>query len=225
MIILDLKTESIVQVGDLFTVDCSRTALASGDEVDSISLDIGEGFSEIFNKDTMPDSKHVFLVFDAAGTKTLTVKAISGAGEKTTTRDILVLTEEEDRLFSSDEDLLLHEENIHSLLRHGKATFKNIHRLAQKEILRELNEKYPSKNLTKESLVKLEQVRAWSKYLTLHYIYESNIKSADDFHVEKSKTYYDLADFARNNVPISVDTDGDGKEDETLSFRTMGIKL
>lgn len=224
MILLDLKTESIAQVNDLFRVDCTRVKCSDESEADLIEVDLGDGFVVVYNGD---DATHKYVdhAFSTTGDKEVTVRATKDEETLTTTRTIKIVSEDEDRLFSSDEDLLLHEEAIHELLRAGKNTFKNIHRLAQGEIIRDLRERFPSKDLSKDSLVEIEQVRAWSKYLTLHYIFESNVRTVDDIHVEKSQTYLTLANTAKNNVPLKVDTDGDGKADTITSFSTIGLSL
>lgn len=220
MIIIDAKFEPIVQVDDMFRIDCSMTKYADGETINKIEVDMeGGGVYQV-----MPEG-YLDYAFETAGEKTISIKATSGAESKTVTKTIEVITEAEDKLFSGDQDLLLHEEAIHELLRPGKRTFKNVHRLAQQEILRDLKERFPDEDLSKTSLVEIDQVKAWSKYLTLHYIFESNVRSVDDIHVEKSQTYKSLAEVARKNVPLKLDTDGDGKEDLRTTFSSLRLTL
>ena len=222
MIILDVKFESLVQVNDATRIDCSRSS-----EVDSLEIDLGGGYMPFYDGENLTDRFFDFAIESANESNLIKVRATKGAETKEKTISIKSVTEEEDGLFSSDEDLLDHEEDIHRLLRPGKMTFKNIHRLAQKEIVRDLNERNPKllESLTKASIVEKEQVRAWSKYLTLHYIFESNVRSTDDFHVEKSRNYLDMAHRAAASVSIKTDLDGDGKTDSIESFSSIGLSL
>lgn len=233
MIINDFKTESIVQVNDLFRVDCSKVMLASGFEVDLIEIDLGEGdgFVEVYNRTTAESNdsyevkKYLDAIYNTSGEKTVTVKATSGVDVVSKAKTITVLSEEEDNLFSSDEDLVTHEEAIFELLREGKNSFKNIHRLAQQDILLYLQERYPDEDITKSSLVDITQVRSWSKFLTLYYIFQSNVNTTDDIHQTKAQLYKGLAEDALDSSVIALDLDGDGEEDTQENMFSIGIRL
>lgn len=233
MIINDFKAESIVQVNDLFRIDCSRVMLLSGFEVDliEVELDTGLGFTEVYNRTTAESDssyevkKYLDAIYDSAGEKTITVRATSGGDVKQAIKTVTVLTEVEDSLFSGDEDIVTHEESIYELLREGKNSFKNIHRLAQQDILLYLNERYPDEDLTKDSLVDKTQVRSWSKFLTLYYIFQSNVNTIDDIHNQKAELYKKLAEDALDSAVIALDLDGDGEEDTQENMFSIGITL
>ena len=67
--------------------------------------------------------------------------------------------------------------------------------------------------LTAADIYDLEEVKEWSKYLTLSLIYKSVQGEVDDIYGIKSKGYMDMADRQRQRATIRLDLNQDGTVD------------
>ena len=68
-------------------------------------------------------------------------------------------------------------------------------------------------------------MRSWSKFLTLYYIFQSNVNTIDDIHNQKAELYKKLAEDALDSAVIALDLDGDGEEDTQENMFSIGITL
>lgn len=149
---------------------------------------------------------------------------------RTITREIQVVSELSDRLFSSDDKLRKHEADIMRYVPEGRATFKDVHRRAQTLILAWLDtEGYIDNRGLKLTLARLtdtEEVTEWATMMALRLIFESIKNAKDDVFSEKAKKYQGLEDFYRNRATIKVDLNRDGTADpiiERLDIRSCSV--
>ena len=214
-----------VQVGEKFRIDCTQTFLHPGDhnlQTMTITLD-GQTFDILTNK-------YLDFAFSTAGSKTITVDVVhSGQGHPAVqeTATIEVVTAASENLFSEDSDLISHEPDILSYLHEYKADYRYAHRLAQESILNSLDEANvrdsDGNRLTSAAIVDVEEVRYWSKYQALAFIFEALSNQVDDIFSEKAARYRALRDSAKNRAVIRFDQDGDGVADEEVTFRTTRL--
>lgn len=142
---------------------------------------------------------------------------------------LTLVTEAEDYLFSSDVDLVKHEEEIFKFLPKGRSSFIYKHRRAQELILEDFNERgvtnTDNEKLTKADFVDIEEVRDWSIALTLSLIFADNSNVIGDTFSIKAEEYNSAALRHRDRAFTRVDLDGDGIIDkgETVSYQTKDI--
>lgn len=209
--------EPIVQVDDKTRIDATKSFVT--DDQQSISLvKIKPASAESFI--TVTTNKYLDWQYSASGNHTITVHVEAGAASASAliTRTISVLTEASDKLFSTDQDLKLHEPDILKWVQDGRTSFKDVHRRAQTLILKWLDkEGYVDSNndpFTKAAIVDIEEVKQWSTFLVLKLIFEGLSNATDDIFHEKAKRYSGkMAEFRKKSL-LRIDVDGDGVVDE-----------
>jgi hypothetical protein len=123
-----------------------------------------------------------------------------------------------DYLFSQDGDLMAHEPDIMKWVTHGRSSFINVHRRAQKLIMNWIDEKgyvntFGDKYI-KRDIVDISEVNVWSTYLTLKLIFQGLSNSIDDIFDRKAGIYESLENGAKQRVALRLDVDKDGVADE-----------
>lgn len=222
-----LKMESTVQENDKTRLDGSKSFTSTPDAAITlmeIEPSSGSGFLDITS------NQYLDWQYSTEATETVSLRITTAAGGPTTvTQDIKVVSAATDKLFSNDQDLVLHEPDILQWVRKGRHSFLDVHRRAQDRIIAKLAElKFTDTNgdrLTKDAIIDIDEVRQWSTFLTLQLIFEGISNATDDIFSEKAKHYRQLKENALNMGLIRLDTDGDGSIDgsEKLEFRTRGL--
>lgn len=117
-------------------------------------------------------------------------------------------TPETDYLFSSDQDLLAEEPDILKWVSKGRSTHLSVHRKAQQHIIDWLNRNgyrdIDGESLTKWAVVDLDQVRLWSSYMALKFIFSGIKNAVDDVFGEKASAYEKLEVMARQRAVIEL---------------------
>lgn len=121
---------------------------------------------------------------------------------------VQVLTPETDFLFSTDQDLIAEEADVMKYPPKGRASFLNVHRKAQQHIVDWLDRNgYRDESgakLTKWHLPDRGQVRLWSSYMALKFIFQGVQNAVDDVFSEKAKTYEGLEIVSRNRAVLEL---------------------
>jgi len=141
--------------------------------------------------------------------------------------EIEIKTEQEDCLFSDDNDLVEHEHDILEWLPEGRSSFIYVHRRAKSRIFAWLEERgfrdCNGKPFTKEDVFKREEFKEWSTFLALRLIFNFVSNSNGDIYQEKYREYCKFEADARTRM-YSLDIDGDGVQDKnehgSVSLRT-----
>lgn len=132
-----------------------------------------------------------------------------------------VYTEKGDALFATDSDLVNEEHDVLKWVQSGRATYLNIHRAVQDDVLNWLDQQgyvdTNDKKYTKFAIVDISEVRTWAKYLALNKIYSGIFNAKDDVFKQKADLYDTKALSARSRAIIRLDVDGDGKADPESS--------
>lgn len=214
MIFPQLKTEPTVQVGDKTRIDASGTFI-SPDQDDITKIEVRP--TALADYIDVTSRMYLDWVYNVAGTYEITVRITTGTGldEETATlaKDIVIVSAEDDRLFSNDNDLLAHEGDLYRWLREGRASYLDVHRLAQELILEDLAKRnitnIDGSRVTKDQVNDLREVREWSKFLTLSLIFKSVTNEVNDFFISKARDYAESARAAaeRATVRLKKDTD------------------
>lgn len=228
------ELEGVVQVNDKTRIDATKSFISKGEAAITlveIDPDGTTGFIDV----TGSSSKDWYLDWEYAtdGTTTVSVRITTDGAPVTETYSIEVLSVADDALFSTDQDIISIEPNILKFngggARDGRATFLDMHREAQKQILDWINERgYRNTDdtpITKDQLIEIDDVRKWSKYLALSFIYRGLSNSVDDVHDLKSRRYMSEAFEARSRATIRIDFNKDSSitSDEINNFKTVEL--
>lgn len=222
MIFPKLKTEYVVQVNDRTRLD-ARDTFVSPDEADitliEIQAEIGGQFLDITSE------RYIDWQYDDAQVETITLRVTTDAAPTTITKNIQVLSESEDNLFSSDADLIQYEGDILNYVREGRDSYLDKHRASQKIILDELDSakvwKRDGSRYTAADLVDIQDFKQWSIFLTLQLIFEGLSNAVDDIFNRKASKYQTMAIDAKSRGVLRLDYNGDGTIDD---FEKTDIK-
>lgn len=222
MIFPILKSDLIVQVGDKLRLDSSKTFITPDEAAISfieIEPDTGLGFFDVTT------SGYLDWVYVASGDKTATLRVTTDAVTETIELDISCLTSAQDKLFSGDNDLIGHESKIYDYLPKEYSSFNHLHRSSQSVILDSLTqrgyEKATGVPLTKADIFNVDEVKQWSKFLTLSTIFSASSNEVNDFFSVKAQQYKELAERSAQRAYLTLDTDQDG-DPETQINLTVG---
>lgn len=220
-----LHLERVLQVDDKTRLDASGTFISGATET-VLSVEIkpeaSGSYVDVYN--TNQSKWFLDWAYETDGIKTVEVKVTTDLGFKSKTYEIIVLSEDDDCLFSDDNDLYTIEPTIRKYLPSGKNSFKYVHREAQTLIISYLDEqriwKIDNTIFTKEDIASItdlefkKQFREWSKYQTLLLIFESLQVGNDDIFQEKKLDYEKQMLIHRNRSSLRLDKDKDGIVDE-----------
>ena len=232
MIFPNIFTEEILQIKDKTRLDSTgsfRLDMAPTITDILIEPEAGAGFTSVFNGG---DSRKWLMdwAYITNGAKIVTVKIIDeNAAEYTESDTIMVLSEEDDHLYSNDSELVAIEHDIRKYIPKGRNTWKDKHRLAQTFIVDHLNDdgitNTSGDRLDKYAIVDIEEVNEWSKYRTLFYIYEDIKVNAEDVSNEKAQKYKLMAENSAEKAFIRLDTSGDGEEDTKVASIVTRLRV
>lgn len=215
MIFPHLKTEKILQVNDQTRLSAEKTLVNDGDVINTITITPENGEAAINVLDN--DNYSLDWVYKTAGLKNVVVTI---NGTETISSEILVVTENEDKLFSNDEDLVGIESDILNYCNSGRVTHLDRHREAQRHIFSQLYARgvrdVDGNRIGKDNILDTQELKEWSKYYTLYLIYNDNKNDPEGILAEKSKLYKSLAENASTDRQfIKLDLDNDGESEET----------
>lgn len=226
MLFPNIEIEKTVQTNDKTRLDARKTFVTPDEAAISlleIEPESGSGFI------TVTSAKFLDWEYASTGDKTVTVRLTTDGSPVTKSKTITVVDEATDALFSSDAELVGHEPDILKYVRAGRSTFLDVHRAAQDRILGWLDEHKiwdtDGERLTKEAVVKVDEVNDWSKFLTLQLIFEGLSNDTDDIFSEKSKRYARLVEEARNRSVIRLDRNGDAAADINEAVEMRSARL
>jgi hypothetical protein len=122
-----------------------------------------------------------------------------------------VVTPATDLLWSSDQDLVLHEPDVLKWVPEGRSSFLNVHRKSQTAILEWLDairiHRSDGSRLMKQDLLVTTDVKELSTYYTLHFIYRGLQNKPDDVFALKAQDYMDLVLETKGRGRIQADMD------------------
>lgn len=215
-----IEVQSKAQVGDGVRINASKTFInGDSDDIVSVFITPEAGEDEIDVNHQEQSNWYLDWVYEDAGTKTVTLRVISGTGINevivTRTATIEVVTAATELLFSSDDDMRVIEPDILKWLPLGYTNWNHVHRLAQKNILEWLDEqryfKIDGTAWSAEDLVDRTQVRKLSLFMALEIIFNSLSNQPDDIYAVKSAYYAGKKKAAMDRGYLKLDFDGDGE--------------
>lgn len=213
-----LEVEPTVQVDDKVRLNAAKSFVTQDESaISAIKIDPTGSAGFI----TVTDDEYLDWSYSASGTYNIKLRVEAGAASASAqiTKAVSIVTSASDHLFSTDQDLKLHEPDILKWVEDGRASFLNVHRRAQTIIIKWLDkEGYTDVNgdpFTKAAIVDIEEVKQWSTYLALRLIFEGLSNAVDDLFWSKSKIYKGREVEWRDRALLRLDTDGDGTVEDT----------
>lgn len=233
-----LEVESIVQVNDKTRLDATKSFVTKGnDDIQKVEIcpeyiDVSSEFIDI----TSPRASDWFLDWLYTGVS----RSVTAKLRVTTTEAVLLVDSvysefsktiavkvaADDMLFSGDDDIKALEPDILKWVPDGRASWLNVHRAAQEKIMDALNkmgiEDSDGLALTAADVVDLDEVKFWSRDLTLALIFKGVQNIKDDVFAEKAKFYFGEASKATSRAKLRLDLDHDGEieKSESIGFRS-----
>ena len=215
MIFPTLEIEEKLQVNDKTRIDATKS-FTTPDEASITLIEIepssGDGFIDVTS------TKYLDYSYSTDGNKTISVRVTTDGSPTVLSKTLNVLSLADDRLFSSDSELLPYEPDILNYVRAGRNSYLDVHRAAQDRIIKWLDEHriwdVEGNRLDKNDIIDLEEVNDWSKFMTLKFIFEGLSNATDDIFHEKALRYKQMEIEARNRAAFRLDRDNDGTEEE-----------
>lgn len=229
-IFVDIKSPKTTQVDDKFRIS-AKDSFVSKDEAAVSLVQIRPSDSDNFIDVTGSDSDDWYLdwAYTTDGAKNISVRITTDGSPVTETKSVTVLSEGDDKLFSTDEQLVLIEPDILKYIPQGRNSWKNIHRLAQSEILEWLYTngylKTNGKRLTKDEVINVDEVSYWSRYIVLRYIFRSLSNAIDDIYAQKAELYENWEHHWRHKSVLKLDWNGDGEQGDYESRNLTSVGL
>lgn len=224
MIFLNCIRESLIQVGDKTRIDVSKS-FVSGSGITDILIkpEATESFISVFN--TNQDKWFLDWAYSTSQDKTISVQATDGFNTVSQDFAISVISEVDDNLYSSDEEIFSLESELKRYIPQGKNSYKNIHREAQSRILNYLDRKRiwnkDGGPYTKDQLNLTGELSKWSLYECLYIIYTDLFISVGDKFAEKINQYRDLRNTERDRGSLRVDSDNSGTIEPYSEIRDL----
>lgn len=226
----NLHYEATLQVNDKTRLDASSSYVDKSEAaLTSIEIEpeAAAGFISVFDA----NSNNWYLDYQYAtdGAKAVTVRVDNGSGPVTATFTINVLTAADDRLFSTDQDLLAVRNDILKYLPEERNSFLNVHRKAQELIIADFDERgitdFEGNKLTKADVVDLSEVNEWSTYLALKLIFEDLSNAIDDVFERDAQRYMSEMLKHRDRSFLRLDLNNDGNLDlgEGVRMKSLGL--
>jgi len=207
-----IKSDDQVFTGDKIRFDFAESflapALAFAPISHEASIDGGITYYNVTQK------KSVDWIFSATGPMTLTLRLnTTQPASQTYTKTIQVVDLIGANLFSKDADLYQYETDIDQYLPKKWSSWNMVHFAAQKYILDWLDEKrifaFNETKYTASDLLDKAEVRQFSIFKTLEFIYEANSKIVGDLFSVKSAGYRLLANEKASRSQITLDYNKD----------------
>lgn len=222
-----LETEDVVQVKDKTRLSAIKSYIKKGAPAIS-KVQIKPEASESFIDVTGSSYKDWFLdwQYETAGAKIATLEITTGTGGgavvETFDSTFEVITVADDKLLSSDKDLVALETDILKYVPAGRSSFLNAHRRARDLILDWLDAiriwRDNGQKLTKDDIAVTDDLRQLSVYQALEIIFMGISNKVDDVFFIKARSYRSLQLDLKNRGRIQASfAKTDDNDDETVS--------
>lgn len=201
-----------VQISEKVRIDVSKTFAYSGRSISSIVV---KPVSEGSDSYDVTSDGYLDIAYDSAGDKTIHVTLTLDNGDTVAlAKNITVVSEATENLFSVDPELISHEPDILNYLPSMFSDYRYIHRLSQDRIMTILDERgitdKDGERMVASDVKDIEECNDWSKFLALQYIFESLSNAIDDIFHEKAMRYREMSKQASNRAFLRLDYDKDG---------------
>tara|TARA_Y100001937_G_scaffold38865_2_gene55293 strand:- start:3232 stop:3930 length:699 start_codon:yes stop_codon:yes gene_type:complete len=206
-----------VQISEKVRIDVSKTFAFSGRSISSIVVKPEHDKDPSYD---VTNAGFLDVAYDSAGIKTIHVTlTLDNADTIALAKEITVVSEATENLFSFDSELLSHEPDLMNYLSEPYCDYRYAHRLAQSRIMAILDERgitdTDGNRIVAADVKDIEECNDWSKFLALQYIFESLSNAIDDIFADKANRYKQMVTQASNRAYLRLDYDSDGTLEST----------
>lgn len=169
-------------------------------------------------------------VYVSAEAKVVRLEIFDGTNTEILEKDLFVVNDAEDMLFSSDKDLTSYEPDILQWLPDGKSTFNYAHRTAQTNILEWLDAirvwKKDGERVEKQDILRINDVKQMSIFWTLAIIFMGIRNQNEDVFLAKASEYMKKVEMIKGRGRIQIDINGNGtlEKEEMLDLKSFRIR-
>jgi hypothetical protein len=225
-----IKCDDEVFSNDKIRINVSESFLAEGFSFTptvshEISVDAGVTWYDVSTK------KGLDWIFSSAGTKTISLRINTTApSTQVFTKDITVLDISTANLFSKDFDLYVHEPEIDQYKPKKWSSWNIVHKRAQDWIIDWLDEKgmmaQDGSKYAAADIMDKQQVKQFSVYKTLQFIFEGNSNIVGDLFSVKAAKYMELANTKSSRAILDLDYNKNTVADvyEKTSLQTIVVR-
>ena len=219
--------QSKVQISEKVRIDVSKTFAFPGRSISTIVIKPDNSQDDSYD---VTSNGYLDIAYPSEGTKTIHVTlTLDNAETVALAKDITVVTESNENLFSTDPELISHEPDVCNYLPEHSADYRYCHRLAQDRIMTIIDERGITDNdgnrLTSADVKDIEECNDWSKFLVLQYIFESLSNAVDDIFHEKAMRYREMVKQASSRAFLRLDYDNDGTLESTERGSTVSGRI
>lgn len=212
-----LELEQTVQINDKTRLNAVKSYVSKGESAITLVRIKPESTGSFVTVSASPVLAKDFYLdwqYTTSGVKTVTLEITTNGSPVTFTDTIEVVSASDDKLFSSDKDLMAIEPDVLKWIPVGRNSFLNVHRASQKLILDWLDSiriwRTDGTKLTKADLSLTDDLKQLSIYTTLELIYMGISNKVDDVFLAKAKEYRSKAFEVKQRGRIQADFDGSG---------------
>jgi hypothetical protein len=228
-----LELENTVQVNDKTRLNAGKSFASKGSPAISlirIKPESTESFIQVSGTGITQKDWLLDWQYQTSGTKTVELEiTLTGGSPQVFTKTISVITAADDKLWSSDQDLVAKEHDILQWVPAGRNTFLNVHREAQKKILNWLDEirvwKYDGTKLTKTDLNYTDDLKELSINWTLALIFGSIYNKPDDVYYQKMENYMSAVESCKLRGRIQADFNNSGALESTDNQDMRSLRM
>lgn len=221
MLFPKIDTDILIQINDMFRISAVNSFATAGEEITEVNIYpdfVGNpaGVYDVYEIEQ--DCWHIDWAYEVAGDYSIKLEIKTATETKEIIHEIKAMTEEEDNLLSTDQDVYGYENELKRYLPEGRNSWKYIHRKAQEEILDYLyrNGKLSEEDtaITKDQLKPESKLTKWSTFEAMILIYQDLKTSNAEAFNEKLVDYSAKRNEARKRYIIEFDSNRDGQIDE-----------
>ncbi len=214
--------DSLVQLQDMFRIDAKDSFFTSGEVLTEVNIypDHANNPGTVFNVfvEDEPECWYLDWAYETDGEYTVRVELKTASLDKSIDYTVKAITEEEDNLLASDNDLFGYENELKDKKLEGRNSWKYAHRKAQEEIVQFLykNGKFNSDGtpITKDQLKTESKLNMWATFEAMLIIFQDLKTSNSAAYNEKLADYSEKRGEAREIYIIKFDADKDGDIDQ-----------
>lgn len=226
------ELEGTAQIGDKTRLDATKTFATKGEaDITLVEIDpTGEGTFIDVTGESHDDWYLDWIYSGPSNVLSPVLRVTTDGAPQIFTKTINIVSADEEKLFSTDDDIKALEPDVMKYVPEGRASWIAVHRSAQSKILDTINKmgirSTDGSLITKDQIIDIDEVRYWSRDLTLSLIFMLSQNSKDDFFAEKAKHYADEADAAKARAVLRLDFNKDGTQSvgESYDFTARDLR-
>lgn len=227
-----MSFDKIVQVNEKVRFDLTKSFAPKGaSAISKVEIDVGDSYVDITGSPVRSTNWIFDYVFATNGTKPIAVRLTDALlAEQVFNFEIIVRLASEEKLLSTDQDLIGLEQDIMKWLPDSRSSFNYLHRKALAEILDWLDQvrlyKKDNTKLTADDLQYSNDLQQLSANWAMSLLYFDLSNKTDDKFWEKHLSYKSKVESLKARGRIQADYNGNEQldpEETRQDFKSVGL--